>query len=136
ALSAWPPPALEPARAAGAGVPDPPAISCKPQAWLHFDRNCLSRRDLPWVAERGTSRAVAVEAPAAVEAPSAAEPAPEQPPAAVAERGTARSIAVEVPSTAETTAEQTLAARVPTAAAEPAPEQPPAPRPPTATTAP
>ena len=68
------PPALELPRVAGAEIPDPPAIPCKQQTWLHFDRNCLSRRDLPWVAERGTARAVTVEVPSA-----AVEQAPEQP---------------------------------------------------------
>src|SRR4029077_9630342 len=41
--------------------------------WLNLDRNCLSRRDLPWVAGNGTSR------PVTVEAPPAAEDAREQP---------------------------------------------------------
>jgi len=68
------PAALERPRVAGAEIPDPPAIPCKRQTWLHFDRNCLSRRDLPWIAERGTARAVTVEVPSA-----AAENAPEQP---------------------------------------------------------
>jgi hypothetical protein len=47
-----------------ADVSDPPASSsCKQHGWLHFDRNCLSRRDLPWVAGRGGADAAMTEAP-------------------------------------------------------------------------
>jgi hypothetical protein len=40
-----------------AAISDPAATSCKPQSWLPFDRSCLTRRDLPWIAERGTPQA-------------------------------------------------------------------------------
>jgi hypothetical protein len=66
-------PATERPRVAGTEIPDPPASFCERQAWLNLDRNCLSRRDLPWVAGEGTAR------PLTVEAPPAAEDAPEQP---------------------------------------------------------
>jgi hypothetical protein len=53
-----------------ASAEDPPAISCKQQNWLHFDRNCLSRRGMPWVAAIPTSNAVPVEVPSAAETAS------------------------------------------------------------------
>jgi hypothetical protein len=33
----------------------PPARACNQQNWWHFDRNCLSRRGMPWVADLPTS---------------------------------------------------------------------------------
>jgi hypothetical protein len=66
-------PAGERPRVAGTASPDPPASFCERQAWLNLDRNCLSRRDLPWVAGERTAR------PVTVEVPPAAEDAPEQP---------------------------------------------------------
>ncbi|HET7252293.1 MAG TPA: hypothetical protein VFJ46_00855 [Xanthobacteraceae bacterium] len=39
---------------ARAEMSDPPADpACRQRTWLNFDRNCLSRRDLPWVAGPG-----------------------------------------------------------------------------------
>jgi hypothetical protein len=29
----------------------PSARACNQQNWWHFDRNCLSRRGMPWVAD-------------------------------------------------------------------------------------
>jgi hypothetical protein len=66
-------PVSERPRVAGTEIPDPPASFCERQAWLNLDRNCLSRRDLPWVAGEGTAR------PVRVEVPPAAEDAREQP---------------------------------------------------------
>jgi hypothetical protein len=45
-----------------------PALACNQQNWWHFDRSCLSRRGMPWVAD----------APDANTVPSATESAPEQ----------------------------------------------------------
>jgi hypothetical protein len=43
-----------------------PATPCKQPTWLHFDRDCLSQRNTPWIAGREASDAVTVEvAPAA-----------------------------------------------------------------------
>jgi hypothetical protein len=44
-----------------AEISDPPATPCKQQTWLHFDRNCLPRRNMPWIAGPGASDAVTVE---------------------------------------------------------------------------
>ncbi len=60
-------PVSERPRVPGTEIPDAPASLCERQAWLNLDRNCLSRRDLPWVAGQGTSRPVVVEAPPAAE---------------------------------------------------------------------
>ena len=55
-----------------ADMSDPAADpSCSQQGWLHLDRNCLSRRDLPWMAGPVTTSPGPVEAPVA--------PAAEQP---------------------------------------------------------
>jgi hypothetical protein len=35
---------------AKADVSEPPVIPCGPRAWLHINRDCLSRRGLPWTA--------------------------------------------------------------------------------------
>ena len=37
---------------AKADISDALAAPCKQQTWLQFDRNCLSKRDLPWTAGR------------------------------------------------------------------------------------
>jgi hypothetical protein len=63
------PAALEPPLVASAGGSDAPAIACK-QHWLNFDRNCLSRRGMPWMAGHRESNAV--------EVPFAGESTPEQ----------------------------------------------------------
>jgi hypothetical protein len=43
---------------ARAEMSDPPADpACRQRTWLNLDRNCLSRRDLPWVAGPGRSNA-------------------------------------------------------------------------------
>jgi hypothetical protein len=57
---------------ARAEISDPPAAPCRQQTWLHFDRDCLSRRELPWIAGRGASDAVTAEVR------SAADNAPER----------------------------------------------------------
>jgi hypothetical protein len=58
---------------AKADISDSPAAPCKQQAWLQFDRNCLSKRDLPWTAGRGVSSTSTVDVRAEP------DPAPEQP---------------------------------------------------------
>jgi hypothetical protein len=63
------PPTLEERLLASAELSAPPAPACNQQNWLHFDRNCLSRRGMPWVADL----------PAQKEAPSPIESAPEPP---------------------------------------------------------
>jgi hypothetical protein len=50
-----------------ASAEDPPAIPCKRQTWLHFDRSCLSRRGLPWVVAHGASDSVTAEVSVAAE---------------------------------------------------------------------
>jgi len=67
------PAALELPLVAGEESSDPSVTPCKRQNWLPFDRNCLSRGDLPWMAGHRPSNA------ATVESPSAGETAPEQP---------------------------------------------------------
>jgi hypothetical protein len=66
------PPTLEERLLASAELSAAPAPACNQQNWLHFDRNCLSRRGMPWVADL----------PAQKEAPSPVESAPEPPPLA------------------------------------------------------
>jgi len=63
------PPTLEERLLASAELSAAPAPACNQQNWLHFDRNCLSRRGMPWVADL----------PAQKEAPSPVESAPEPP---------------------------------------------------------
>jgi hypothetical protein len=50
---------------ANAATSDLPATSCK--SWLPFDRNCLTKRDLPWTSGRGTVNSVTGEVPAEAE---------------------------------------------------------------------
>ena len=80
------PPTLEERLLASAEFSSAPALACNRQNWLHFDRNCLSRRGMPWVANL----------PAAKEVPSPVESAPEQ------AAGTQAS--ATVPASTETTA--------------------------------
>ena len=47
------------ARAEISDLPGDPA--CRQRTWLNLDRNCLSRRDLPWVAGPGRSNAGRLE---------------------------------------------------------------------------
>jgi hypothetical protein len=65
------PPTLEERLLASAELSAPPAPACNQQNWLHFDRSCLSRRGMPWVAD--------LPAQKAIEVPSV-ESAPEPPP--------------------------------------------------------
>jgi hypothetical protein len=58
---------------AKADIADSPAAPCKQQTWLQVDRNCLSRRDLPWTVGRGAANGGTVEVKAEP------DPAPEQP---------------------------------------------------------
>ena len=58
---------------AKADISDSPAAPCKQQAWLQFDRSCLSKRDLPWTAGRGVSSTSTAEIRAEP------DPAPAQP---------------------------------------------------------
>jgi len=47
---------------ARAEISDSPADpACRQRTWLNLDRNCLSRRDLPWVAGPGRSNAGRLE---------------------------------------------------------------------------
>jgi hypothetical protein len=62
------PPTLEERLLASAELSAAPAPACNPQNWLRFDRNCLSRRGMPWVADL----------PAQKEDPSPVESTPEQ----------------------------------------------------------
>jgi hypothetical protein len=56
ALALFPTAAKQPP-VANAAISNPGANPCKPQSWLLFDRSCLTRRDLPWIAESGTPHA-------------------------------------------------------------------------------
>jgi hypothetical protein len=89
------PPTLEERLLASAELSAPPAPTCNRQNWLHFDRNCLSRRGMPWVANL----------PAAKEVPSPIESAPEQ------AAGTQAS--ATVPASTETTASSSSEASAP-----------------------
>jgi hypothetical protein len=62
------PPTLEERLLASAELSAAPAPACNQQNWLRFDRNCLSRRGMPWVADL----------PAQKEDPSPVESTPEQ----------------------------------------------------------
>jgi hypothetical protein len=62
------PPTLEERLLASAELSAAPASACNQQNWLRFDRNCLSRRGMPWVADL----------PAQKEDPSPVESTPEQ----------------------------------------------------------
>jgi hypothetical protein len=62
------PPTLEERLLASAELSAAPPPACNPQNWLRFDRNCLSRRGMPWVADL----------PAQKEDPSPVESTPEQ----------------------------------------------------------
>ena len=55
--------AAERSLVARAEISDSTASACKHQSWLHFDRNCLARRDLLWTAGRGASNGGTVAAP-------------------------------------------------------------------------
>jgi hypothetical protein len=82
------------------------AQPCSEHTWWHFDRNCLSRRGMPWAAEpTGT-------------VPSAAESAPEQ---AVIETQSSPSAAEGMANATEATAPPPDAAAPPVIAQEPAP---------------
>jgi hypothetical protein len=68
------PAALKQAPVAPAQISDGAAIACKQQTWFHFDRNCLSRRGMPWMADPQASKNATVEVPSAVtEGAAAAE---------------------------------------------------------------
>jgi hypothetical protein len=62
------PPTLEERLLASAELSAAPAPACNRQHWLRFDRNCLSRRGMPWVADL----------PVQKEHPSPVESAPAQ----------------------------------------------------------
>ena len=59
------PAALKQEGVATVEISDGSAVACKQQTWLHFDRSCLSRRGMPWMAEPRTSKTPTVELPAA-----------------------------------------------------------------------
>ena len=55
---------------------DPPADSaCTQQSWWLFDRNCLSRRGLPWVTAHAGSDPGTVEVPSEPDSKAAEQPA-------------------------------------------------------------
>src|SRR6516165_10131159 len=54
------PDALEEFLVANTEISDPPAAACQQQDWWQLDRNCLSRRGMPWAAASPDSNAVAV----------------------------------------------------------------------------
>jgi hypothetical protein len=64
------PATLEDRLLASAELSAPAARPCKPQNWLNFDRNCLTRRGMPWVAAR--------PAPDTAQAPSPTETSADQ----------------------------------------------------------
>ena len=65
------PATLEERLLASAELSAPAARPCKQQNWLNLDRNCLTRRGMPWVA--------ALPARGVAEVPASAETAAEQP---------------------------------------------------------
>ena len=65
------PATLEERLLASAELAAPAARPCKQQIWLNLDRNCLTRRGMPWVA--------ALPARDAAQVPSSTETAAEQP---------------------------------------------------------
>jgi len=65
------PATLEERLLASAELSAPAARPCKQQNWLNLDRNCLTRRGMPWVA--------ALPARGVAEVPASAETATEQP---------------------------------------------------------
>ena len=65
------PATLEERLLASAELSAPAARPCKQQYWLNLDRNCLTRRGMPWVA--------ALPARGVAEVPASAETAAEQP---------------------------------------------------------
>jgi len=65
------PATLEDRLLASAELSAPAARPCKQQNWLNLDRNCLTRRGMPWVA--------ALPARGVAEVPASAETAAEQP---------------------------------------------------------
>ena len=87
------PDALEEFLVANTEISDPPPAACQQQDWWQLDRNCLSRRGMPWVAASPDSNAVAV--------PSVAEGTPEQP---LTENRSAATAPVETPQQNEATA--------------------------------
>ena len=87
------PDALEEFLVANTEISDPPAAACQQQDWWQLDRNCLSRRGMPWAAASPDSNAVAV--------PSVAEGTPEQP---LTENRSAATAPVETPQQNEATA--------------------------------
>jgi hypothetical protein len=55
-------------------VSERPATACEQHTWLQFDRSCLSRRGLPWIAGHGRSTAVPVEVASAASQQTATPP--------------------------------------------------------------
>ena len=82
----------------------PAARPCKQQIWLNLDRNCLTRRGMPWVA--------ALPARDAAEVPSSAETAAEQP---VTEARSSPTAAEDAAQPSEVTASRQETATPPTA---------------------
>jgi hypothetical protein len=71
ALSLLLPSDIEKQVVARSDAPEPPT-PCAEQSWLRLDRNCLSRRDLPWMSGHGTPSTTTFEpARPAATAPSA-----------------------------------------------------------------
>ncbi len=57
------PATLEDRLLASAELSAPAARPCKPQNWLNLDRNCLTRRGMPWVAARPAPDTAQVPSP-------------------------------------------------------------------------
>lgn len=55
---------------AGVELSDPPAPACNQHSWLRFDRNCLSRRGMPWVTKLPATKADVAPVESAPEQPS------------------------------------------------------------------
>ena len=89
------PDALEELLVGSTEISDPPAAACQQQEWWQLDRNCLSRRGMPWAAGPQVSSAVTVEVP------SAGQGASEQP---LTENRSATTAPVETPQQNEATA--------------------------------
>jgi hypothetical protein len=81
------------------------AQPCNPQHWLQLDRNCLSRRGMPWVAD----------APAPNSAATATESVPEQavPEQAVPEQAARKQAVTETQSSATAAERQAIEATAP-----------------------
>jgi hypothetical protein len=98
------PATLEDRLLASAELSAPPARPCKQQNWLNLDRNCLTRRGMPWVAARPV--------PDATQAASSAETSADQ---ALTETPSSAAVGEEVAQPVEVTASRQETATAPMA---------------------